>query len=196
MLNFSRNLNRLDRQQRGVATIELALSLPLLLIVFFYGSFELWQMMSASLRLDRTTNQVSASAARAPVGITEGEVTSILKAAERSVLPTELYKHGRVIISAVEGKASQKILWQRCMGDLTSFKGSIGGVGEKAKYTKLKFGGPPEDVILIVTESQYEHGIALARSFFPTAKLEHSAVAVGRDAISPVVVAKGTASSC
>ncbi len=196
MLIPPRIFNKLNHQSRGVATIETALALPFLVVMILFGGFELWQILSSSLRLDRATNQVASAAARSPVGITEGEVTSILKAAERSAVPTELYKGGRVIISAVEARASQKILWQRCMGDLTAFKGSIGGVGEKAKFLKIKFAGPPEDVLMIVVESEFEYNATFAGSIFPSLKLGHGTVAIGRDALSSSVVPKGTASNC
>ncbi len=188
-------LNRLIRNRRGIGTLETALFLPVVIALFF-GGFELWQMLAASLRLDRATSQVSAAVARAPIGITEGEVTSILKSAGRAAEPSPLLTSGRLIVSAVEGGPAGTVLWQRCLGSLSTATSRIGTVGNLANYTAAKLGAPTKDTVVIVAETQFNYPIRFIHNLFPPIVLRHASMSIGRDAIGNAVVNAGTASPC
>jgi Flp pilus assembly protein TadG len=196
MLKTKSVLSKFACNQRGVATIETVLLLPTLIFVFLFGAFEFWQILSASLRLDRATSQVSAAASRASVGITEGEITAMMRSAAVSAQPTQMLSTGRIMVSAVEGGPGGKVLWKRCMGSLTTFAGKVGNEGATADFAAANLSVPPVDSVVIISESQFQYPITLAPTTFPNVKINHISMAIGRDAVGNGVADIGTKSNC
>jgi Flp pilus assembly protein TadG len=196
MLKFTSILSKFSHSQRGVAAIETALLLPPLIFVFLFGAFELWQILSSSLHLDRATSQVSGAVSRASIGITEGEITAIMRSAVVSAEPTQLLTSGRIMVSAVEGGPAGKVLWKRCMGSLTTFNGRLGNEGDTANFAAANLSVPPIDSVVIISESQFQYPITLAPDTFPDVKINRVSMAIGRDAVGNSVTATGTKSNC
>ncbi len=193
MLTFRKP--RLLTDSRGLSTIEFAFSLPLLIFVLLYGSYEVWQMISASLRVNRAASHVASVAARADATLDEDALTSLLKSANTIASPTPLLSNGRVVLSAVEGGAAGKILWQRCQGDKLTFTSAIGSVGATANLSGSSLPAPPDGTTALVAEIFYEYHPFLAGSAMPIT-LKHKAISLGREEIPDTVLATGVASSC
>jgi Flp pilus assembly protein TadG len=196
MLKPKSIFSKFFRNQRGVATIETALLLPTLIFVFMFSAFEFWQILSTYLRLDKATSQISSAAARASIGITEGELTAVMLSASVSAQPTEMLARGRTMVSAVSGGPDGKVLWKRCMGSLTSFTGRVGNEGDTANFAAAKLSVPPADSVVIISESQFEYPVTLAPTTFPSVKINNISMAIGREAVGNNITDSGTKSSC
>ncbi|WP_338468380.1 TadE/TadG family type IV pilus assembly protein [Novosphingobium sp. ZN18A2] len=130
------------RARSGVATIEFALSVPLLLSVGLWG-VETANVAMVHMRINQLATQIADNASR--IGDTsqlsnrkiyESDIDDILAGANIQSGNIGLFDHGRVIISSLEvvpGEADQQYIhWQRCMGakDVTSAYGGEGtGLG-------------------------------------------------------------------
>ncbi len=186
----------LRKNDRGVSTIEFAFALPVLIFVIFYGSIEMWRLVSDALRVDRAASHVAGVAARADSTLDEGALTSLLKSANTIASPTNILSGGRVIISAVEGGPSGKILWQRCLGDKPSYVSALGSAGSVAALTANTMPTPPVGSTALIAESFYEHHFALVGTALPPVNLKHKAISLGREDIPDTVLANGAPSNC
>ncbi len=186
----------LCKNDRGVSTVEFAFALPVLIFVLFYGSIEMWRLVSDALRVDRAASHIAGVAARADSTLDEGALTSLLKSANTIASPTNLLSGGRVIISAVEGGPSGKILWQRCLGDKPSFVSELGSTGAVAALTANAMPTPPVGTTALIAETFYEHHFALVGTALPPVSLKHKSISLGREEIPVAVLANGLVSGC
>ena len=125
-LKFWKNQFRALRSDRsGVALVEFAYSLPLLLILSM-GGLELANFAIMNMRISQATMQIADNASR--IGdrdtlvaqrIFEGDIEDIFLGIDLEAgKQTALFENGRVIVSSLEQNAEggQWIHWQRCMG--------------------------------------------------------------------------------
>ena len=161
----------LRRAQDGHATVELAIALPVFLLVICLGSFEVWRTVLINQRVARAATTVADLAGRLDRDTTEGQITNMLAAAQLITRPFDLEADGRVVISAIGGPSEQKILWQRCYGNLTGKSSVLGRQGGNAPLGQLGLPRPGTDATLVVVEVFYRYtpnhdfGITLARDF-------------------------------
>lgn len=120
-------LYRLRRSQSGVAVVEFALALPVLLIVGVMG-LETANLALTNMRIAQVAAHVADNASR--IGdasvlenrrIYESDIIDLLHGASiQAGEEVGLFNHGRVVISSLQYKDStgyQYIRWQRCLGD-------------------------------------------------------------------------------
>ena len=133
-------MSRLARQlltnRAGVAMIEFALSVPLLMTAGLWGT-ELanlalthLQVNQAALHLADNLSRIGETSQLANHRIYEGDIDDILKGASIETASLGLFDHGRVIISSLEVDSHnrQYIHWQRCKG-LKTWPSHYGDLG-------------------------------------------------------------------
>jgi Flp pilus assembly protein TadG len=158
-------MRRLARDRRGVAFLEFALALPMVVGVLMMG------MEGASLALaTQKVNQLAAlaadNAARVSGTIDETGISEIMEATRLNGEKLGFMDNGRIIISSIQlndAKTGQWIRWQRCSGTRTTTsrygaegKGkadaSLDGIGTNAPKMKAGAG-----VAIIVAEADYKY---------------------------------------
>lgn len=187
---------RLARARSGVATIEFAMSVPLLLGVGMWG-VETANVAMVHMRINQLATQIADNGSR--IGDTsqltdrkiyESDIDDLLAGANIQSGNVGLFAHGRVIISSLEvvpGTDDQQYIhWQRCMGTKhfvsdygTEGKGldgslsGMGPVGEQVTATK-------GDAVIFV-EIDYDYQPLISKMFTAATTIKTSAVFNVRD---------------
>lgn len=152
---FARGLHR-DRS--GVAMIEFAFALPMLLTMAM-GGMEVANFAIATLRVNQIAMMAADNAARVRSTMDETDVNEVMSGVKFAGTGIKLGANGRVILSVLEangqtsGNAGYKITWQRCFGakNVTS---SYGAEGAGATNATLVAGmGPTGRKIVPVANS-------------------------------------------
>jgi len=129
-------LRRLRKDTRGVAFIEFALSLPLLMILMT-GGIEMGNLVLIKIRTERLARTLSDMVARESGtldGMSERELNDVLFAAVRNNPGLSLDKDGRIVVTAVLGVDANNdgvpernaIQWQRFVGKYTAAPVAVG----------------------------------------------------------------------
>lgn len=165
MLMSAQILRRIAADHRGVAFIEFALGLPLLLGATLMGLEVAW-MALANQKVNQLAAQAADNAARVVNTIDETNISEIMTAARVNGEKIGFLDHGGVVISSIQlnaAKNGQWIRWQRCAGSASPAssygkegKGqndaSLAGIGSGTPKMKA---GP--GVAIIVAEVRYEY---------------------------------------
>lgn len=176
------NMARLRRCESGMALVEMAYSLPVL-ITLTAGGAELANYATVSMRVSQLALQVADNASRIGAGsplaakkITETQINDILQGAVAqaggmNILGTQsengtTHAKARIIISDLEPVANPnttnryKIVWQRCKGALTTYTPQYGTAGQ----TNLVGMGPtgrqvtaPDGTAVMFVEIRYRY---------------------------------------
>lgn len=121
MITLPALARRLQRDERAVAFMEFALSLPLLLTLVFTG-LETANFAIANLRVSQAAMMVADNAARVRDRIDEVDVNDIFTGVRLANSGIDLTNYGRVTLSTVEDNTAttatddQVVTWQRCKG--------------------------------------------------------------------------------
>ncbi|MEP7350829.1 MAG: pilus assembly protein [Sphingorhabdus sp.] len=148
---FKRLLRQLGASQSGVAIIEFAYSMPVLMVVLCVGT-ELTNYSTTVMRVNQIALQTADNAARVGAGsplalktITETDINDLITGAQlqsgnMDILGThtsigafgDTGKNGRIIISSLEPVATNKykINWARCGGQMTTHASTYGVEGD------------------------------------------------------------------
>lgn len=116
-------LGALRACRRGVAMVELAFSLPILLLMTF-GGLEIAQMAMTHLRVNQIAITVADNAGRVRTGIDESNIYEVFAGANLIGDSISFEENGRIVLSSLEPNGEtgsdegQVINWQRCFGDL------------------------------------------------------------------------------
>ena len=150
-----RLLNDLRTSQSGVAIIEFAYSMPILMLGLCVGT-ELANYATTVMRVNQIALQAADNAARIGAGsplalrtITEGDINDLITGAHLQSGNMDMLgshtsigafgdtgKNGRIIISSLEPVATPnptnkyRINWQRCGGQMTTHPSSYGVQGD------------------------------------------------------------------
>lgn len=123
MLRSARLVMRVLRCASGVAMVEFALSVPILLFLLL-GGLELANLMITHMRLSQIALTVSDNAGRVRTGIDESNIYEVFEGANLIGRDLDFANRGRVVLSSLEPNglsgtnAGQRINWQRCFGAL------------------------------------------------------------------------------
>ena len=118
-------LRRLKDNTRGLALIEFALALPLVLTIILYG-LEIANYGLAMLRVHQIAATTADNAARVRDSINEADVNEVLLGGKIVGDQMGFAQRGRIVISDVvpngltNSAKGQRILWQRCTGALNT----------------------------------------------------------------------------
>lgn len=123
-------MTSIRRNERGVALVEFAFSLPVLVVLSMAG-LETANLALAHMRVSQVAMMVADNAARVRTSIDEADINEIMTGADLSSASLKLKANGRIFLSDLEpnGLSSpntgQYIRWQRCWGQ-GSFTSSYG----------------------------------------------------------------------
>ncbi|RDE06069.1 pilus assembly protein [Sphingomonas aracearum] len=165
-------LSRLYRARRGVALIEFALVLPILLTLSLTGA-ELTNYITIRMRISQLALHLADNAARIGAGtrreakkIYESDIYDLVDGAQLQSGKLDLLRNGRIIVSSLESMPApntankSRIRWQRCAGSKTSHASAWGVAGA----TNLDGMGPsgrqavaPQDGVTMFVEVYYEY---------------------------------------
>jgi hypothetical protein len=123
MSALSIRLRRLGADRRGVAMLEFALSLPIVLAVGLYG-IEVSNLALTNLKVSQIALALADNASRVGVAnqlaqqqLREYDINDVLQATRLQGADIKLTTNGRVILSSLEESGGvQRIHWQRCIG--------------------------------------------------------------------------------
>jgi hypothetical protein len=121
---FNRAGRRFARDRSGLALLEFAFSMPIVLMIGLYG-IETANMAMVNLKISQIALSLADNAAR--VGtidsnqveqLREIDMNDVLDAARSQGQGLKLTTNGRIIVSSLEADSAgtQRIHWQRCVG--------------------------------------------------------------------------------
>jgi Flp pilus assembly protein TadG len=122
-VGWAHTADRLRRDRSGLALMEFALGLPLVLSLALYG-VETANLALANLRVSQIALNLADNASRVGIASTlntvqlrEVDMNDVLQASRIQGAKINLSKYGRVIVSSLENPSgTQRIHWQRCFG--------------------------------------------------------------------------------
>lgn len=187
---------RFGRDTSGLALLEFAFSLPILLAMSLTGA-ELTNYIITKMRLSQIALQIADNSARMGSGsqleskkVYESDINDLLTGANFQSGELGLFANGRVIISSVEPHETTanryRIRWQRCKGTRTGWGSSWGtaatatsviGVGPTGRQVIA----PPNGVAMFV-EVRYQYQPLIKTSLAPTSEMNEIASMMVRDA--------------
>ncbi|WP_339630242.1 TadE/TadG family type IV pilus assembly protein [uncultured Sneathiella sp.] len=153
------------RNHRGVAMVEFAMLLPLLMLLTA-GSFEVARYALMTQKLDRITATLSDLIARSGnETITETEISNIIDSALFMAQPFDISDGSVIFLTSVQGRAGDapEILSQRVSGNLTGYTSAIGSTigGDATLPTAFPDAGSGETLAdgetLIIAEIIYDY---------------------------------------
>lgn len=186
------------RDRRGVALMEFALSLPVVLPIGLYA-VELSHFGLQQLRLSQATLTLSDNISRVGVDtnmatqqLREVDVNEVIDGLRRQTTSLALTTNGRVTISSLETRnGAQWIHWQRCVGMKRGlgYDSSFGREGDGgASGTSFRGMGDPTQPVtapggaaVIFVEINYDYQPLISPYFLGTRKLRQTASYIVRD---------------
>jgi TadE-like protein len=148
--------SRLRTDRSGVAMVEFALGLPLLVFISL-GGMELTNYAAAKMRASQIALMVADNAGRVRVSIDETDIDEVMIGARLEGEAMNFAENGRVILSSLEhngltgSNEGQRIRWQRCFG-AKQVASSYGVEGAGTTNNSLAAGmGPPGKKIAALT---------------------------------------------
>lgn len=155
--DFITALKALRRARSGVAMVEFALALPVMIPIIMYGA-ELAYLARVRMQVSQIAASVADNAARlgqtdnsgiAPT-ITADQVAVLMRGAMLEGAAIKFEENGRVILSSLEewsgpdtayiAKGAQFISWQRCVGNLNE-RSMYGGQLDTTSAARISFAG-------------------------------------------------------
>jgi hypothetical protein len=188
-------LRTLGRDTSGLALLEFAFMLPVLLTMSLTGA-EITNYVVTKMRVSQIALHLADNSSRIGEGsllqaktISENDINDLLIGAQFQSGELDLFAHGRVILSSVEPVANPnttnkfKIAWQRCKGSRTHASG-YGNAGD----TNLDGVGPtnrkaiaPEGGSTMFVEVYYEYTPLVKTSLSPSSQMTEVASMMVRD---------------
>jgi Flp pilus assembly protein TadG len=148
-------LRRLHRNQQGVAYLEFALALPML-VMMFMGAVEVTRFVIMTEKVEKVAIAVSDLTAQSSTATNTG-MSDIVKAAEQIMLPYTFGSGGYVIVSSITktGTAAPKVNWQYKGGGTMNKNSLVGSAGSAASLPTGFTMADKENVI--ITEVFYNY---------------------------------------
>jgi hypothetical protein len=188
-------LKRLHRDTSGLAMIEFAYSLPLLVGLGGFG-LEMTNLANVQMKVAQSAMALADNMSRVGIASTlsatqirEADVVDSFIGVKRQVGDLELTEKGRIILSSLEQNASggQWIHWQRCIGK--KVVGSTYGVeGTGITGTSFPGMGPtgakitaPNDSAVMVVEIKYDYQPLFTTMFIPARTITYESSFIVRD---------------
>lgn len=129
MQRFLRRIASLPRREEGVAYLEFALILPVLLLLAL-GGVELSRYIQAAQKVDKLTHTIVDLIAQAPT-ISVPELEQIMEASQHIMHPYPFSDNGVIIVSCVgyNQNGQLRVKWQYRGGGALNRTSNIGAVG-------------------------------------------------------------------
>lgn len=190
-----RRLRDLCADTGGLALLEFAFSLPVLLLLSLTGA-ELTNYIVTRMRVSQLSLHLADNAARIGEGsqlqakrINEADINDLLTGAGLQAGELDLYNRGRVILSSLEpdpaNPGKYRIRWQRCRGAKTSQVSSYGPAGtgnlNGMGKTATRLATAPQDGATMYVEVYYEYKPIFQAALAPSASFREEASMMVRD---------------
>lgn len=195
-LPFGATARRLRRDRKGLALIEFAFVLPLLLVLSLTGA-ELTNYIVTRMRVSQLSLHIADNASRIGSGsrlaaktITESDINDLLVGAGLQAGEMDLFGRGRVIISSIVPKSEPNpsghyvINWQRCAGQKTTHESSYGDQGDQVTNGMGRAGREafaPVGGSTIFVEVYYEYQPLVSGDLAPNLNFTEIASMIVRD---------------
>ena len=116
------------RNEEGIAFLEFALALPILMALLL-GGIEISRYVQASQKIDKVTHTIVDLVAQAPT-VSRGELDQIMLAVEHIMTPLRFGDDGVIIISCVgyNDRGQLRVKWQYRGGGTFARNSNIGAV--------------------------------------------------------------------
>lgn len=194
---------RLRRETGGMAVVEFALALPIVLSIVL-GGLELTNFTIAKMRMSQLALQLADNGSRIGTNslltdpqISESQINDLLTGANLQSGSLGLFARGRVIISSLEPDPNNTgkyyIHWQRCKGlkNVASSYGQVGVTSGANKGVNMNGMGPTTPVNRQVTaptgggviyvEIQYDYKPLVLARLAPTGTIREVSAMTVRD---------------
>jgi Flp pilus assembly protein TadG len=188
---------RLGADTSGVAMLEFALTLPVLLTLSLTGA-ELTNYITTKMRISQIALHLADNAARIGSGtqlslktISEADINDLFIGANLQSGELGLQTYGRIILSSLEPVANPntnakfKIAWQRCYGAKTAHASTYGTVANSSNVNGM---GPtgrqtvaPDGGAAMFVEVYYEYQPLVKSSLAPSSNFTEIASMMVRD---------------
>jgi hypothetical protein len=197
-------MRRLRRNAAGVAAVEFALALPVLVALTMYG-MEAANMAYTSQKLGDIATLTADSISRIRLSISNGDVTDALGGIKILGDSIDLRNRGRIIVSSVRpmtdnagNVTNQRVRWQRCAGALVknspyAVDTDLGTAGIGATGRKI---AAAKDSEMIFVEVYYTYRPLVSSAFFGTPQMSAVAAMSVRERSSNDINTTGTNSPC
>lgn len=195
-------LTRIGRRPRrslrtdasGLALLEFAFSLPVLLLLSLTGA-ELTNYIITRMRVSQLSLHLADNAARIGSGsqlqaktINEADINDLLTGAGLQAGELDLFTRGRVILSSLEpdpnNAGKYRIRWQRCRGAKTAQVSTYGGAGTTNLSGMGKSGRlatAPDNGATMYVEVYYEYRPIFQTGLAPNGNFREEASMMVRD---------------
>lgn len=184
---------RLGRDTSGLALLEFAFSMPILLTLSLSGA-ELANYVVTRMRISQVALHIADNAARIGAGsqleakkINEAQINDLLTGAGLQAGELGLFDNGRVIISSVEPdpnhSGKSRIRWQRCKGTQASLQSqynagadNLAGVGPTGRTVSA-----PANGVTMYVEVRYLYQPIVSGAIAPSTEIKEVASMMVRD---------------
>ena len=170
-------LRRLRQDQSGLALIEFAYSLPVLLALTL-GGLEVANLAITHMKLSQLAMLVADNASRVRASIDEADINEIFSGAALSANGLNFAANGKIFLSDLESnkleapKTGQYIRWQRCYGS-GNFTSTYGTTDNGKTDASLQAMGPTGNQIaatngtaVMFVEVAYKYQPLISNSIF------------------------------
>ena len=192
---LARQIARLRADTSGLALIEFAYSLPVLMGLGAVG-IEVSNMALARMKISQIAvtladnmSQIGVQNSLAQTQVSETDVNDAFVSVDRQDGNMNIAQNGRIIVSSLERNASggQWIHWQRCKG-VKNYPSSYGNAGDGATGTSFLGMGPtgsrataPAGGAVMFVEIRYDYQPLFGQGFFPAERFSYRAAFTVRD---------------
>ncbi|MBB3032838.1 TadE/TadG family type IV pilus assembly protein [Alteriqipengyuania lutimaris] len=189
-----RTMREIAHDRTGLALVEFALALPLLLTLSLTGA-ELANYITTRMRLSQLALHLADNAARVGVGgareakkVYESDIHDLMDGAELQAGSLDLYEQGRIVITSLEpmtGANPQnkaRIRWQRCKGEKSydspydDKTTNLDGIGPSDRQAMVQ----PDGVTMFV-EVYYEYRPLVSSELVPAIEISEIASMMVRE---------------
>ncbi|WP_010413439.1 TadE/TadG family type IV pilus assembly protein [Citromicrobium sp. JLT1363] len=187
-------LRQIAHDRTGLALVEFALSLPLVLTLALTGA-ELTNYITVRMRISQLALHLADNAARVGVGgpreakkVYESDIYDLMDGAQLQAGELDLYERGYVIVSSLEPMAGAnpnnkaRIRWQRCQGDIPydspydDQTENLDGMGPTGRQAQVQ----PDGVTMFV-QVYYQYEPLVSASLVPGIEITETASMMVRE---------------
>lgn len=183
-MRINRSKQNLRRDERGMAMVEFAVSLPLLMAMILAG-LELTNFVLANHRVRQIAAMTADNASRLRTTMSEAYINQLFVGVDKAGAGIDFKQNGRVVLSSIQNNADsdgQWIRWQRCFGSLT-YASKYGTQGKgKDDETLPNVNGLVAQAgsALMFAEVEYNYQPLIGSSFLGSRKIHHQTAFIVR----------------
>lgn len=162
MSRLLRLLRRLGRERRGVAAVEFALVMPMLLVLYL-GGYEMENCISTDRKLTLTTSEL-ANVTSQYTTMSTADVSTVLNASAQIMTPYST-QNLSIVLSEVQTDATGKatVTWSKAFGGATALTAT--------KPVTIPSGLAVPNVYYVMVQTAYAYAPTVGSGFFPSVPL-------------------------